>query len=293
MGAFPERILLATDGSPDAALALRAAVDISTKEGTELHVVHAWRAFPPFSHPGIALATDSGLLEREARTILLERLDEVEASGGFAAGAHLGRGHPVEVICDLVEQLRVGLVVMGSRGLGPVRRLLTGSISEGVVALAACPVLVVRSGSGKWPPSRIVVGDDSSASARRAGELAMNLGEIFGAEVLLVRACPVVMTVSEAVRLSRGREPEDLLRCHEFLLWCRAKRLEEKLGCRPRIRVREGEAASIILDAAGEREPSLIAVGRRGLGTIDRLRIGSVSTRVLRAARGPVLVCPG
>lgn len=47
MSCLPTRILLATDASPDAALALRAAVDLFTKTGAQLHVVHAWRAPRP------------------------------------------------------------------------------------------------------------------------------------------------------------------------------------------------------------------------------------------------------
>jgi nucleotide-binding universal stress UspA family protein len=80
MHRFPTKILLATDGSEDAALALHAAVDLSTKTGSELHVVHAWQAFPEYSHPSIAMGSDSALYEQEAQKILFEQLDEVEAA---------------------------------------------------------------------------------------------------------------------------------------------------------------------------------------------------------------------
>ncbi|MEW6637825.1 MAG: universal stress protein [Actinomycetota bacterium] len=292
---FPEKILLATDGSGDAALALRAAVDLSVRAGSELHLVHAWRAFPPYSHPAVAVATEVAPYEREGERVLFEQLDEVEAHGGTVAGAHLKRGQPVEVICDLAEELGAGLVVLGSRGLGPVERLLMGSVSEGVIDLTTRPVLVARGGEDAWPPSRVVVGDDSSPGARRAAELAAGIAALVGAEMLLVRALPVVLDVSEA-----GRFAEDaalprsvVLAHHELSLQARARRMEEASGLRPRVRVREGEAASIILQAAEEDEgPALVAVGRRGLGKLERLRLGSVSTKVLRAAVEPVLVCP-
>ena len=72
-----------------------------------------------------------------------------------------------------------------------------------------------------------------------------------------------------------------------------ARELESELGHSLWVRVREGEAASVILEAAEEgREPTLIAVGRRGLGRINRLRLGSVSADVLRSATGPVLIVP-
>ncbi|HSK99276.1 MAG TPA: universal stress protein [Rubrobacteraceae bacterium] len=296
MGHFPTRILLATDGSEDASRALHAAVDLSSRTASELHVVHAWQALPEYSHPSIALASDSALYEREAQRILFEQLDAVETAGGVATGAHLRRGRAVEVITDLSEELEAGLVVVGSRGLGPVGRLVMGSVSEGVVDLASRPVLVVRGGGEAWPPGCIVVGEDGSGGAREASELAAGIGSVFGAEVILVRAHPVILPMDEASRLSRASPigiPQDVRAHHEGALMERAYRLQEELGYRPRIRVIGGEPASVLLEVAEERGgASLICVGRRGLGMMDRLRLGSVSTKVLRAARGPVLVCP-
>lgn len=153
MDHFPTRILLATDGSEDAALALRAAVDLSSRTGSALHVVHAWQAFPEYSHPSIAMASDSALYEREAREVLFGGLDKIEASEVGAAGAHPMRERPAETIADVAQELKVGLIVMGSRGLGPVQRLVMGSVSEGVVDLPACLVLVVRGSEGAWPPT--------------------------------------------------------------------------------------------------------------------------------------------
>ena len=297
MSHFPTKILLATDGSKDAFLALRAAVDLSARTGSELHVVHAWLPFPDHSHPSIAVAPDAALYEREAQKLLFEELDKVEAAGGAASGGHLERGRPAETISDLAEELEVGLVVVGSRGLGPVMRLVMGSVSEAVIDLATCPVLVLRGGEGAWPPSRVVVGDDSSPGAKGAGDLAASIAGIVGASVLLVRAVPMVRDVSEAARFvedAAALPHQATLGRHELFLAARARRLEEASGLRPRVRVRGGEAASsLILEAAEEgEEPPLIAVGRRGLGPLERLRLGSVSTKVLRAAMGPVLVIP-
>jgi nucleotide-binding universal stress UspA family protein len=294
MSDFPEKILLATDGSEDAALALNAAVDLSARAGSELHVVHVWRAFAPRSEHGASLEVDAGLHEREARRLLRSQV-EVAAVGGEVR-AHLIEGRPAEEISGLAGELGAGLIVLGSRGLGPVERILMGSVSEGVVDLAPCPVLVARGGQEAWPPSRVIVGDDSSERSKKAGELAAMVANLVGATVLLVRAFPVVLDTAEAARVA-----EDVavplgvaMGRHEASLLVRAMALERRFGRRPRTRVREGEAASVILESAGRGGdgPALVAVGRRGLGALDRLRLGSVSTKVLRAAPGPVLVCP-
>ena len=52
--------------------------------------------------------------------------------------------HRDRAIVDLAEELEVGLIVMGSRGLGGARRALMGSVCDSVVRYAHCPVLVVR-----------------------------------------------------------------------------------------------------------------------------------------------------
>ena len=288
-------ILLATDGSKHSALALHAAVDLSAKADSELHVVHAWRALPPYSHPGVAVATDAEWCEREAEKILLEQLDEIYARGGEVTGAYLRRGQPVEVICSVIEELGIDLAILGSRGLGLVERLVMGSVAEGIIDLASCAVLVVRGDEKAWPPSRVVIGDDSSASAKKAGELAASIGGLLETETLLVRAYPVYLDVAEAARFAEeaSLSLHETLHQHEVFLETRAIRLHKEFGCPTRARVRAGEAASVILEAAEEVDtPALIAVGRRGLGTPDRLRLGSTSTNVLRAASGPVLICP-
>ena len=58
--------------------------------------------------------------------------------------AHSRRGRADQEIIDLGEEIGAGLIVMGSRGLGGVRRALMGSVSDSVVRHAHCPVLVVR-----------------------------------------------------------------------------------------------------------------------------------------------------
>jgi nucleotide-binding universal stress UspA family protein len=68
----------------------------------------------------------------------------VKAAGGTVAGTHLRMGQVALEIVALAEELGAGLIVMGCRGLGGVRRALMGSVSDSVVRHAHCPVLVVR-----------------------------------------------------------------------------------------------------------------------------------------------------
>ena len=125
--------------------------------------------------------------------------------------------------------------------------------------------------------------------------MAVAIAATLEAGVFLLRAYPAILDLSESAKLAEEVAPplQDALNRHELSLAGRAQTLESELGHSLRIRVREGEAASVILEAAEEGgEPTLIAVGRRGLGRINRLMLGSVSADVLRSSTGPVLIVP-
>jgi nucleotide-binding universal stress UspA family protein len=288
MNGFSNKVLLATDGSEDAVLAARAAIDLTGESGAELHVVHAWQSVPFARFESFIRAQ----LEQEAEELLAEQEKLIEAGGGKIAGTHLRRGPAVDEILDLAGELQAGLIVMGSRGIGLVERLVVGSVSEGVVHHARCPVLVLRGGQAAWPPSRVVIGDDGSDDAGKAAQLATKIGKPFGTTALLLRAYPRLPETDLEGRALDPRMVDDELRREEGALQARAAKVEEASGMRPRARLSVGDAAASLIEAAEEATPerTLIAVGRRGLGAVERLRLGSVSTKVLRASRGPVLV---
>ena len=109
-----------------------------------------------------------------------------------------------------------------------------------------------------------------------------------------MRAYPEFPEADPAARAIDPRAVDDALRRAERQLHERAEELGRPFGERPRIGVAAGDAAVALLREAGDRGETgtLVAVERRGLGPAGRLRLGSVSTRVIRAAAGPVLVCP-
>src|SRR5215216_612708 len=165
-----EKVLLATDGSKDAALAARAAVDVCERIGAELHIVHAWHSLPTARLRPFMRAE----LKKLGNELLGEGVKKVEDSGGLVSGAHLLEGTAADEILDLAEQIGAGLIVIGSRGLGPVSRIALGSVSEAVIHHSRLPVLVLR-GEDAWPPERVIFGDDGSEAARAAGDLGASL----------------------------------------------------------------------------------------------------------------------
>ena len=151
MSTFPTKSLLATDASEDARKAAQMASDIANSSGSELHVLHIGSLKDCHSAPGAeqSFSVRSGSLgeiREGAEKTLDEAVKQVEQVGGTVAQSHLRMGDPDEEILKFCEeQGGFGLIVMGSRGLGPIKRRLMGSVSESVVRHAHCPVLVARS----------------------------------------------------------------------------------------------------------------------------------------------------
>jgi nucleotide-binding universal stress UspA family protein len=156
MSIFPTKILLATDGSREAELAARTAADLAQKTHSELHVVHGF-GIAPVGPPVYPEGTGFHIVEyeaeteqrqriseRRAREVLEAEVEKIRSAGGTVAQGHLIEGRLATEIVAFGEEIGAGLIVMGSRGLGGIRRALMGSVSDSVVRHAHCPVLVVR-----------------------------------------------------------------------------------------------------------------------------------------------------
>src|SRR5829696_4673474 len=143
MSIFPTKVLLATDGSRDAELARTTAIDVANSTNSELHVVTVAPGYPSYDIRNPEVVEQ---LRRQAEDILNRQAEKIEQAGGEVARKHLAvtERHRSAEIVRVAEEIGAGLIVMGSRGLGGVRRALMGSVSDSVVRHAHCPVLVVR-----------------------------------------------------------------------------------------------------------------------------------------------------
>ena len=148
MRIFPTTVLLATDGSKDAELATTTALELANSTGSELHIVlveePAYAYVDPSGYPFFPDEELEHELEHHARMRLDAEAEKIRSAGGAVAEAHLRVGAAAAEIVDLAEDIGAGLIVMGSRGLGGIRRALMGSVSDAVVRHAHCPVMVVR-----------------------------------------------------------------------------------------------------------------------------------------------------
>jgi nucleotide-binding universal stress UspA family protein len=138
-------VLLATDGSPTAAKATEAAIELAQLLETELVVVCVWDL--AYTTVGLAPMPISGefarVQENEARKVAAEAAARAEEAGVEARTVVL-RGQPVEEICLAAGRYAPRFLVIGSHGSGALKRALFGSVSTGVLHRATCRVLVVR-----------------------------------------------------------------------------------------------------------------------------------------------------
>ena len=145
-----EEIGVAVDGSGESWRALRAAASLARETGARLQIVTV--AAPHHYALGGALSPYSPeeferLKEREDERVLAEAQDRLP--DGMEAGSVLLHGNPAEALPEAARELDV--LLLGSRGYGPLKGAVLGSVSAKLVASAPCPVLVVPRGSGADP----------------------------------------------------------------------------------------------------------------------------------------------
>jgi nucleotide-binding universal stress UspA family protein len=148
------RIGVGFDGTPESREALAVAVALAKSARVRLELLCAATApIPLFAEAAWAdgAIVDYRLEAEELISRTLEELD-VEAVGKAVVGG------PVETLVELTH--RVDVLVVGSRGWGPIRRILLGSTAARLIREAACPVLVVPRGAatgepGEQEPTRV------------------------------------------------------------------------------------------------------------------------------------------
>lgn len=294
-------ILLATDGSQESTHAARLAITLVERLGSELHVVHVGPMPEEYIDPRLAIPEPEfwnmrrERAEEEAKPKLNEQVQKIREAGSEVSGAHVRIGSPDAEILGLAEELGAGLVVLGSRGLGPLKRVLMGSVSDSVVHHAHSPVLVVR-GNGRerdYLPGRILLALDGSDEAALAARSAVEIANATGSELHILFVLFTDETVPYPHPYARERWEASVERAkhgaREFVDE-QAERIESEGGKVKDAHLAFGTPEQEIVKLGEELDAGLIVVGSRGLGGVRRALLGSVSGSVVRHAHGPVLV---
>lgn len=138
-------ILVPIDFSDGTHQVLTAATHLAHKEDAEVHLVHVAAPDPDFvpydAGPQVVREQVAEDLREEHRE--LQKLAADLSESGIKASARMVQGATVETILELAEKDGADCIVMGTHGHGALHRLVLGSVAEGVIRSAQCPVLVV------------------------------------------------------------------------------------------------------------------------------------------------------
>jgi nucleotide-binding universal stress UspA family protein len=305
-------VLIAYDGSPSAATAVRAAAglfptaqaSIVTVPETTVHAGTGFPGLPTMSPEVVQQVLDE--LEAEARRQAGETAQEaVDRARALGLQAEVVSVDPSAsawaALLDAAHRFGADVLACGTRGRGAFARALLGSTSSRLLHHTDVPLLVVPDGGGMLD-GPVVAAYDGSQGATRAIQV---VGRLLGGRVtVVVHVWEPVFRRSLVVRaLAAG--PVDDLRAT-------VADLQEALADRAAARTQDGVAAARAagLDAVGDtvesdegawravaaaartHGASVVAIGTRGLGAARSALLGSVSSGLVQNSELPILGVP-
>ena len=286
------RVLVAVDGSPPSLQARDLVARLPLPPASTIWLMSAYQVpidYAPTAPAMTWIGAEDAIRDQLAEEI--ERLAGPLRQAGRDVETVLVRGRPATEIVDQAQALDVDVIVLGSRGRGPLASMLLGSVSAEVADHAPCPVLVTRSDR----ISRLLVATDGSDLARTIPELLGRWGVFreMKADVVSVALPPDRTFEVLAEVYTLGAYPAEdhqlALERHRRIAHETAERLTEA-GIPATSSTLVGDVADEIISAAQRSGADLIVTGSRGLAGLDRLFLGSVARNVLLHAPCSVLV---
>ena len=292
------RVLVATDGSDCANVAVDLVAGLEWPAGTTIEVVEAIPSgVQVFGGPWPPIApVDTSVFDTEIREQAGRRLRDAGdrlAGPGRTVEKATTSGRAGDAVVSLAEQSDADVIVVGSRGHGTLETMLLGSVSSEIVDHAHVPVLVARGRTVE----RVVFAWDGSDRAETAVRPLVEWG-LFG------RAHVDVLSVADAeppwwVRAGMVSEETAAEAYHEAAEPSRRQHEEMAEQMADRLRTagldavplsREGDPAQTIVAFAEAHEVDLIVLGSHGRTGLQRLLMGSVARNVLLHAHCSVLL---
>lgn len=284
------KTLLAVDGSDSSYEAVRALKYLSRADQLILlHALNVSRPAYPMMMPEVADELYAAL-ERSMREDGERLLDRVQSLLPLHAGPSTKRlevGSPAEVIVSIAEHEKVDLIVMGARGVGPIKERLLGSVSHRILTAASCAKLVVN---GPMKALKRVVlplqgSDDTEGAVRFLQQKPFHET----VELSLLTVLPSVRPPWPVGAVAAEQLEENALQAARDFVQDAAARLQS-LGYQARGRAALGTPVEMIVNEASTLGADMIMMGSRSRKGVTRFVLGSVSHAVLHHMPCPVLV---
>lgn len=289
-------IVVATDFSDNAGVALAWGKEIARRHGALLVLAHAappetlaapeFVPLPPEVHESLH-ADAIAQLEGEVKAL---------RDAGWQVDGEVVCSHPAPGVLDIAERRAADLIVAGTRGRTGWKRILLGSTAARLVREAPCPVLTVHPSDTAEPRGihTVLVPTDFSEDAARAADAAARLLGPYDGErrIVLLHAYRVPIDAAhvpakallEAIRSVEEQASAGLEALAATL---------RPAGAAVETHAVQGYPAEVILDEAARRGADLIAIATRGRSGLGRMLLGSTAESVLPNAPCPVLTVRG
>lgn len=289
------RILLALDGSHGAETAHALVTNLPWPPAVHIDAIRVIE--PVFDLLAMPAVEFDGSIEELVGVDGVRHALEADAADlatpTRTVETHVVLGRPATVIIETAERLRSELIVMGSRGRGPIGTMVLGSVSAEVADHAPCPVLVARAPTCR----RAIVALDGTPMTDRIIDTVASFPFLRDTELHVVSVAPpsapgpgVMLSGVYGMPIAWYEEGiEAAHRSLEAVASAGAKRLRAA-GLTAVWTVDEGDPAAKLIDVARDTDADLIIVGTHGRTGMTRFLLGSVARNVLLHAHASVLV---
>ena len=282
-------VLVATDGTPASASAVRVAAALAATCGAE---PHGFRVLDPLMCAlGGDVMVPLPLLE-EASTPGRVRAELEQAIVGAGEWPfRVDVGAPAPLIRREAARLDAALIVLGLRRHGLFERIARDETALQVMRGAPCPVLAVRA-SLNAQPTRVVVGVDFSRASVRATRIALDLVAPGGT---------VILAYVDAAGSAAGERSEGEGIVHTLGMQSAFSRVTREAARRPDVTLEvavlepasgPSKVASELLSLASRAHADLVAVGSHQHGRLERWLLGSVTQALVRDGGCSLLIVP-
>ncbi|MEO5631598.1 MAG: universal stress protein [Nitrospiraceae bacterium] len=285
------KTLLAVDGSDNSYEAVHALKYFARAEQfTLLHSLDVPRPAYPMMLPEAAEELYKTLEQcmREDGERLLDRVQSLLPMHASPSTKHVRIGSPAEVIVSMAEEQKADLIVMGARGLGPIKERLLGSVSHRILTLAPCATLIVNGPVKAMKQILLPLQGPSDAEAAIRFLQLKPFHEAVELTLLTVLPSTGPPWPGDAAAAAAEKLEEQALQSARDYIDGVAERLRA-IGYKTHGVSVVGTPSAMILQEATTLRSDLILMGTRGRQGITRFVLGSVSHAVLHKMPCPVL----
>ena len=289
-------IVVATDFSETASLALDRAIEFAIRHESEIALVHVMQPdIPPLAAPEmIVIPPNYEEMLREACTEGLTKAAQRARERGVRVSQYLEQGRAAKRITACADGLAADLIIIGTRGNTGFKRLLLGSVAEEVVRIADQPVLTVHPGDDRpiGPVRKLLFPTDFSPAADQALAVAnLILSGSENAEIVLVHTYQIASTVVPLGGFGKGASRLFVANAHQLAQQATEPSVEalRSKGFRVEVVIARGDPAAIVTELAAERDVDVIVMGTRGHSKLRQILLGSTAERIVEHAPCPVL----